>query len=241
MKLVLERPEHGSDQCDVYNPAAIKYPYADGVYLMFPSLYRHDTDTLDIGLAVSRDGLRWTRPDPATPFIALGPAGSFDCGSLYMGQGIIRTNNGLSLYYSGSPLKHNEAELPNLTKPGNQRIFSRAVTPLDRFVAVTADAVGGSFATPPLLFQGGLLALNVEIGEGGSVRVGLAGENGESTTDRTLDDCLPIGGDHLAAAVRWKTGCSVSSRAAIPTRLNFSLKNARLYAFRFTASGDETD
>lgn len=54
---------------DLYNPAALKYPGAANAYLMFPSVYDHKTDTLDIHLAVSRDGIRWTFPDRATPFI----------------------------------------------------------------------------------------------------------------------------------------------------------------------------
>jgi hypothetical protein len=52
---VLQTDENDPAESDLYNPAALKYPYADNVYLMFPSLYRHSTDTLDIRLAVSRD------------------------------------------------------------------------------------------------------------------------------------------------------------------------------------------
>ena len=234
LSLVLEAPERELPQCDVYDPAALKYPYGEDIYLMFPSIYHHDTDTLDIGLAVSRDGVRWTWPEAATPFIPLGPAGSFDNGSLYMGQGIIRTKSELSLYYSGSPLKHNEAELPALTKPGNQRIFSRVNVPLDRFVAVVADASGGDFTTPPLLYQGNRITLNVEVREGGAVRVGLLDENNQPVPGRSVDDCIPLTGDGLSTAVQWKAGSDVSSRAAVPTRLTFSLANARLYGFRFT-------
>jgi hypothetical protein len=241
LKLVLEAPERAAAQCDIYSPAAIKYPYAENIYFMFPSIYHHDTDTLDIGLALSRDGVSWTWPEFETPFIALAPAGSFDSGSLYMGQGIIRTTRGLSLYYSGSPLKHNEAELPNLTRPGNQRIYSRVAVPLDRFVAVAAGPDGGEFITPLLLYKGDLLTLNAEVREGGSIRVGLLDERNEPIPGRSLEDCLPIEGDHLAATVKWKDGSGVSTREAVPTRLTFRLKNASLYTFRFTTLGNETD
>ena len=166
---------------------------------------------------------------------------SFDSGSLYMGQGIIRTTKRLSLYYSGSPLKHNEAELPNLTRPGNQRIYSRVAVPLDRFVAVAAGPDGGGFATPLLLYKGDLLTLNAEVREGGSVRVGLLDDRNEPIPGRSLEDCLLIEGDRLAATVKWKDGSGVSTREAVPTRLAFRLKNASLYTFRFTTPGNETD
>ncbi len=105
---------------------------------MFPSLFQHEPQTLDIRLAVSRDGVHWTYPDQKTPFIALGQDGEFDSGSLYMGQGMIRRDDELSLYYGGSRLNHAEGELENLTKPDGSRIFSRVTVPLDRFVSAEA-------------------------------------------------------------------------------------------------------
>lgn len=233
LKLVLEAPERDVPQCDIYNPAAMKYPYAEGVYFMFPSVYHHDADTLDIGLAASRDGIHWTWPDSATPFIPLGPADDFDSGSLYMGQGMVRTGSDLSLYFSGSPLKHNEAELPALTKPGNQRIFSRVTVSQDRFVAVTAGLDGGDFTTPPLLYKGDILTLNAKADEGGSVCVELIDERDVPVPGRAREDCVPLAGDQRAAAVAWKDGSSVSSREGIPTRIAFQLRNASLYTFRF--------
>ncbi len=241
LNLVLETPEGNVPPCDVYNPAAMKYPHAENIYFMFPSIYRHDTDTLDIALAVSRDGISWTWPDSATPFIPLGAPGSFDSGSLYMGQGMIRTADELWLYYSGSPLKHNEAELPNLTKPGNQRVYSRVTVPIDRFVGIAAGPDGGDFTTRPLLYKGDSLELNTVVREGGYVRVGLIDDRDGPVPGRALEDCLPIQGDHLAVTVAWKDGSDVASREAIPTRLVFHLKDACLYTFRFAALGAETD
>jgi hypothetical protein len=232
LSLVLEAPEAAA-QCDVYNPAAMKYPCGENIYFMFPSVYRHDTDTLDIGLAVSRDGIGWTWPEFDTPFIPLAPAGSFDSGSLYMGQGICRTADGLSMYYSGSPLKHNEAELPNLTKPGNARIYSRVAVPLDRFVAVATGPNGGTFTTPPLLYKGDTLVLNAEVRDGGSISVGLLDERNEPIPGRALDDCLPIKADGIAVTVKWKDGSGVSAGEGVPTRVAFRLKNAGLYTFQF--------
>ena len=220
----------------IYNHAAMKYPYAANVYLALPSLYsrpKSTPDTLEIYLAVSRDGARWTWPDSPVPFIALGKPDTFDSGSLYMGQGIIRVGDELWLYYSGSPLTHNESSLEKEKNPKNARIYSRVIVPLDRFVSVDSGTEGGYFVTPPLTFTGNTLKLNVEVREGGSARVGLLTEDGKPVPGRTVEDCLPITGDQMATPVRWRKGGDVSPRAGKPTRLRVELKSASLYAFQF--------
>jgi len=205
---------------------------------MFPSLFQHDPDTLDIRLAVSRDGINWTRPQQDRPYIPLGKPGAFDSGSLYMGQGMIRAGDELWLYYSGSPLKHEEGSLEKLKDRRNARVYSRVVTKLDRFVCVEAGAKAGSFTTPPLIYTGNTLKLNVSVAKGGSVRVGLLDKRGRAVPCRAVDDCLPITGDHISKLVRWKAKNRGSAilRAGRPTRLQVRMKNARLYAFQFAAA-----
>lgn len=233
LNLVLETFATTPPDRDLYNPAAMKYPFAQSVHFMFPSLYNHETDTLDIRLAVSRDGIHWTWPEPDKPFIALGPAGAFDSGSLYMGQGFIRRNNEIWQYYSGSPLRHNEAELPNLTKPGNARIYSRVITQLDRYISADAGPEGGHFTTPPLLFTGNSLRLNAKVAPGGSIRVELQDPNTGPIPGYTLNDCLPITTDAPDIPVTWTDHPEVTSRANTPTQLRIHLTNASLYAFQF--------
>jgi hypothetical protein len=233
LELALETDDRDPPGTDLYNPAAFKYPDADRVYLMFPSLYNHTTDTLDIDLAVSRDGIHWSRPGRAVPFIPLGQAGSFDSGSLYMGQGMIRTGNELWLYYSGSPLKHNEAELDALAKPENKRVFSRVVSRLDGLVCAQANDKGGTFTTPPLAFSGARLLLNVKTGAFGDVCVGLLDTDGKPVTGRGVDDCVPITGDHIETPVAWKDGTSFGDGMGQAVRMTVKMRNANLFSFRF--------
>jgi hypothetical protein len=200
---------------------------------MFPSLYQQRPDTVDIRLATSRDGIRWTWPQQDAAWIPLGRPGEFDSKTLYMGQGLIEAGDERWLYYSGSPWCHNQAELENLVKPGKTRLFSRVVIRRDRFVSADAGPKGGHFITPPLRFTGEVLRLNVETRPGGSVRVGLLDEHGNPIPGRTAADCLPIAGDHLDAVVRWKTGADVSDRRARPTRMRVELADASLYGFEF--------
>lgn len=232
LNLVLAADSNDPTNSDLYNPTALQYPYATNIYFMFPSLYQHTPDTLDIRLAVSRDGVTWTWPE-RVPFIPLGSSGQFDSGSLYMGQGIVRSGDELWLYYSGSPLKHEEADLDHLLIPGNRRVFSRVISRLDGFVSADAPAGGGSFVTPALVFTGSGLKLNVQVRPGGAVRVGLLEPCGTAVPGRSVEDCVPIVGDSVALAVQWSTGADLSGRASKPTKLRVEMQNASLYAFQF--------
>ncbi len=232
LELVLQTDDTFPPDADLYNPAAFKYPSADRVYLMFPSLYNHSSDTLDIHLAVSGDGIHWTWPERGKPFIALGAAGSFDSGSLYMGQGMVRVGNELWQYYSGSPLKHNEAELDALAKPENKRVFSRVVSRLDGLVCAQAGAEEGTFTTPPLAFEGKTLVLNVKTEGDGEVRVGLLDADGKPVAGHAVEDCVPITGDHVEQTVAWKAGTGLGDLMKAPVKMTVKMRNAKLFSFR---------
>ena len=135
------RRQRSGQLSNLYNSAVMKYAGAANVYLMFPSLYQHDPDTLDIRLAVSRDGIHWSYPDQKTAYIPLGKAGAWDSGSLYIGQGY-RNDDETWLYYSGSPLRHNKAELENLIRCKQPCAFSRVVILAIGFVSVRAGQEG---------------------------------------------------------------------------------------------------
>ncbi|MCP4643316.1 MAG: hypothetical protein GY851_22910, partial [bacterium] len=233
LELVLQTTDEDPADSDLYNPAAMKYPYAANAYFMFTSLFQHGPQTLDVRMAVSRDGIQWTWPDRATPHIPLGDAGAFDSGSIYMGQGMLSVGDEVWQYYGGSPLRHDESKLDVLTKPGNSRTYSRVVNRMDGFVSADTGAEDGFFVTPPLLFQGNILKLNVDVRDGGAVRVGLLDESGEAIPGRSVEDCTVITGDHIDTLVRWGESGDVTKWSGTPTRLRVELKNASLYAFRF--------
>ncbi len=235
LQQVLRADGNDPSNSDLYNPAAMKYAGAANVYMMFPSLFQHTPDTLDIRLAVSRDGVNWTYPDQSKAFIPLGDAKTWDSGSLYMGQGAIQAGDETWLYYSGSPKRHNVMELEDVI--AQPRAYSRVTLGRDRFVSVEAGKDGGWFVTPPLRFSGNTLKLNVEVRPGGKVRVALLDEKGKALPGRGLKDCVAITGDHLDAVVRWNKGTDVGARANQPTRMRVELGNASLFGFQFAAEG----
>ncbi len=241
LKLVAEANDSDPPDSDMYNACVIKYPYAPNVYFMFPSLYQHSPDTLDIRFAVSRDGEHWTRPDQKTPYIALSKQGEFDSGSLYMGNGILRAGDELSLYYSGSPLPHNGVTLEDRLQPENTRLYSRVATQLDRFVAATAGEKPGIFTTPPLQFTGDTLQLNANVSSTGSIRVGLLDDKGQPVPGRSINESLPLSGDALKIKVEWKNGSDVGIHSKKPVRLQIEMSNAQLYSFQFVSGSAEAN
>jgi hypothetical protein len=113
-----------------------------------------------------------------------------------------------------------------------QTAYSRVASRLDGFVSAETDAQGGFFVTPPLLFEGDTLHLNVKVRGGGSLRVGLLDENGNDVKSRAVEDCVPITGDLIDVQVKWKTGTDIGNRYEKPTRLRVEMTDAGLYSFR---------
>ncbi len=224
--------------CDLYNPACLSYPGTKGLYLMFPSLFRHREDTLEIRLAVSRDGIQWTWPEREKAFLPVGDPGNFDGGSLYMANGgCVVTGEEMWFYFSGSNLRHEEVDLPKLANPANRRVFSRAVLRRDRLVSATADRDPGRFETPPVLLTGRQLLLNAETREAGSVRVGLLDENGQEIPGRGVKDCVPFSGNMLSTAVQWNGGSGFSEWSGQHVRLLVELQHADLFSLQFAETG----
>ncbi len=230
---VLECSEQDPPDADLYNPACMRYPGQDDLYLMFPSVFRHREDTLEIRLAVSRDGVTWTWPDRATAFIGLGTDDGFDSGSLYMGNGgCVPTGRDWSFYFSGSKLRHAEVELPQLADPSNRRVISRAIGRPDRLVSLTSDGKRGSFTTPPLLLGNGRLTVNARVGRLGALRVAVLNVNGKAFPGFDLPDCRSITGDSDGHVVRWGRGSWRLPINGEPVRLRFELDDADLFTFR---------
>src|SRR5262249_45589095 len=117
-------------------------------------------------------------------------------------------------------------------QPGGIGIIRQRV---DGFVSADVDHQGGWLETPPLIFQGNRLKLNIDTGAMGTAFVELRDESGQPLRGFTLADCEEIGGNFLDQRVYWKGNPDVSQLAARPVRLHFKLKRAKLYAFQFVS------
>ncbi len=215
-----------------YTNACVPYERAPNTYLMFPSRFvveREPIEGWEYGLGVSdivfmssRDGLHFDRTFMEA-FIRPGlDKGNWHERALYMERGILQTSpTELSLY-----------GMENWRLPTVH--IRRFALRTDGFVSANAGYSGGEFITRPLVFEGDALELNYSTSAVGFVRVEIQDAEGHPQPGFALNDCPEIFGDEIEGTVRWENGSDVSALAGNPVRLRFALKDADLFAFRFT-------
>jgi hypothetical protein len=227
-----EQDPAGSDH---YNAACVQYPWADRAYFLFPSAYRHFPDPpigrfgndglVDIQMAVSRDGVRWTRLS-RDPYVSLGTQEEADSHQMYMAVGMARRGSKVFQYYGGCQTSH--GEVPSRPGPIN-RLEQR----LDGFVSADAAFEGGEFTTPMLIFSGTRLVLNINASAMGIARVEIRDDQGHALPGFSLSDCDEVGGNHLEKTVSWKGRTDLSSLHGRAVRLRFVMRACKLFAFQF--------
>lgn len=111
--------------------------------------------------------------------------------------------------------------------------LSRYTLRLDGFASVHADLSGGEMVTKPFRFTGNQLELNYATSAAGDIRVEIQNADGTPIPGYKLEDCRLIIGDETDAAVAWAGG-GLSPLAGQTVRLRFVLRDADLYAMRFT-------
>jgi hypothetical protein len=251
--VVYSADEEDDPHSDVYYNAAEPYPWAQDAYVMFPTHFRHfsprrnpfvrprvkgrweDYGMLEVQLAVSRDGVTWSRPE-RTAYIPNGLADEWDRWYTVAAPGMVKRGNYVYQYYYSSGRLHDSAVLrPEYDKVAKQEGGVGVVRQrLDGFVSADADHRGGWLTTPPVVFKGARLRLNIDTGSAGTAFVELRDADGKPIPGFTLADCEEVGGNFVDQCVYWKGTADVSALAGKAVRIHFKLKRAKLYAFQFT-------
>ena len=170
-------------------------------------------------LAWTRDGETWVR-DPA-PFFAPNPEkGTWDHAHAWIDEQVL-VDDDVYLYYGGYARGHKVNRF-------EERQIGLVKVRKDRYVARAASETAGTIVTPLVLLEGSRLTVNADA-EGGEVRVQLKDAAGHVIHGCSFGECAAVTGDVLDAPVNWKE--SLSKARTEPVRLEFSLKNARLYGF----------
>ena len=212
----------------LYNSAAIKYPYAKDAYLVFPSAYHHTSDTLDIQLAVSRDGIhfdRWLKP-----FVRLGVTGRFDSQSLYMNPGFVQAGDELFFYYSGHSSRH-DIDRTHVEPP----VIGRVRVRLDGFVSQDAEAEESSLTTVPFTLEGDRLQLNMDASSRGWLKVEILDASGHTIWGYSKAEADRLMFNDIAQTVRWNGEADLSALRGRAVRLRFIGQSAKLFAFQFVS------
>ena len=246
---------------DIYTNAAIKYQ-AESAYYMFPSIYYKygsflhgfkervplNSGPVDVGFAASRDGINWERYD-RKPFISLGQRGQYDCASIYMVHGLVPGKKGTMYMYSSATDnlhgynrgdRHNDTNNSLLNQeafPAEKNSFTitRYEIREDGFVSVCGGYMGGEFVTPPLIFNGDVMRINVDTSAAGTAAIEVQDEDGIPIKGFSLYDCNLIHtANQIDREVKWAGKSDLGKISGKTIKLRFVLKNAHIYSFEFT-------
>ncbi|NLO74448.1 MAG: glycoside hydrolase family 32 protein [candidate division WS1 bacterium] len=228
---------------EFYTNATVLVPGAEHILLSFPMRYvaKRETPVEDLSEMVypgegvpgmagmtdavmmsSRDGVHWDRPFPEAWLRAGLDQRNWTHRNNTPAVGIL-------------PLSETEWSMYASEHYGwpDNRLRRLSIRPWG-FASVNAAHQGGEMLTRPFTFTGAELRLNFSTSAVGSVAVEIQHADGQPVPGFTSDDMPPIYGDRLDAPVAWEAGSDVSALTSQPIRLRFQLKDADLYALRFS-------
>jgi hypothetical protein len=246
VRTVLAADEHDPPDSDIYHPDVLPYTEAEDAYFMFPMTYQHfgegETTVRNDGLndsqfAASRDGIHWMRYD-RRPYLPRGVAGDPDCGQTHTSEFHFRDGNHLYQYYGAGPWTHGGFRRLDLEQRSDRANWGRsfynvARQRLDGFVSADADYTGGWLTTPPIVFSGRELTLNVDVAAMGEARVEIQGADGRPLPGFSAGECDRVMVNDVAHTVSWNGNRDVHGLAGRPVRLKVAMRAAKLFAFQF--------
>jgi hypothetical protein len=172
-------------------------------------------------LTWTRDGVTWHRDRHTDKFFEPDPrVGAWDHAMAWVGSSVA-VGDELYLYYAGYRWGHKYQHSVD-------RQIGLVKMKRDRFAAREAGEKAGTLTTRPLTLNAQSLTLNVAARQG-EVRVQATTVAGEPIPGFRFEDCRPITGDDLAATVKWQQPLATLRNQ--PIRLEFSIRNAQLFAF----------
>jgi hypothetical protein len=204
-----------------------------GVYLALMQVADFETNGLQpIELALSRDGLKWSRPFRGTPFLPVGESGTFDAGRIWSNGTPVFLDDEIRFYYGAceSPWQFGKAEYPwgskkKLPKTG----LGLATLPLDRFAGVRPiEKIGQITLRPRSLAGASRLTLNADA-SAGTIRVEILNSAGYRLPGYAKTDALPISGDGFHHNVAWQEA-DLSKLPPGDVTIRIHLENAEVFA-----------
>jgi hypothetical protein len=190
---------------------------------------------MEFALAVSRDGLNFTRVKNGGRTLAVGPPGSWDSGYIFHAWPE-RDGDILRTYYTATTCHHGTDDL---AYPSIQLGLATIRVHGWTFWTPRQDEAAGQVTTIPI--RGSARArrgLTVNV-EGASGRAGafaaevLEARSGRAVRGFAASDCTPLQADGLAAPVRWRGGAALPGGRDIRLRFHLRGRGVRLYSFGF--------
>lgn len=236
-------PEIDPVTMGIYNPKAMKYPWAPDTYVAFPIWYFHyyegppgrmaHAETRGGGptetqFASSRDGINWQRY-PRPVYSGIGMYDGLDVRQTFISQGMIRRDNEIWQYVFVDNDYHTAKE-----RTRERRVY-RLVQRMDGFVSIVAPYESvGEVVTKPLRFEGNRLSLNINTDAHGYATVAILDENYRPIPGFGHDEAVFINGNHIQIDAQWlDKGTNLKSLAGQTVRVSIRMQGSNLYAIQF--------
>jgi hypothetical protein len=197
-----------------------------------------------VQLAVSHDGLQWTRFPYLPPILPQGEKGAFDAGQVHPPY-VVDRGEFTYLYYSADVVGQR-------VQQGYYSSIGMARMRRGRWIALTADTNGGYVLTREVVVSGdhievnfqGIIAPYMKPIDGinnstqGFIRLELLHRNDataklEAIPGFTLKESDALVGDNLAGIATWQGRADLSSLRGKPVYVRFHVVNSELWQFRF--------
>jgi hypothetical protein len=250
-RVVMARDEQDPEGMDLYTNSVQKYALAPNVYIGFPTPYYHyshpnraylnkpaldaggktNDGTIDTQLAVSRDGITWTRH--RTSYVPLHHHDELDLKICMVFPGMLYHSDRIDHYFAGYTHTHGDTQARVRLQGRQLGGIIRLTQRIDGFMSLDFPYAGGSATTRPISFKGRRLVLNVNTSAAGEGRVAILDAAGAAIDGLGLDDCRVVNGDHLEKKVEWVGGSDIARLSGAPVRLRFEMRGAKLFSFWF--------
>jgi hypothetical protein len=198
-------------------------------YLGLLSVCHNDpaAQNMDVQLAASRDGWKWSRLCDRGTFLPFSARGDWDRHQVTVAAPPMQVADQLWFYYGGRSRR-----LGNYSGPDNGPDWGGvglASIRVDGFAHIEGSFDGGVVTTKPLLLRGAKLHVNVASAFG-QAQVQLLDAEGRPIEGMAS---APVVADSTDWTVQWLSGRDLSGWTSgnRPMRLRFILRNARLYSF----------
>ena len=206
------------------------YKRAPHIYLGFPARLISGSRVQPMFMA-SRDGVHFYRwlEHPMIPFTA--PADREKNRSNHLWQEMVEI--------AGEPDRYSMYASENLGikghPDGSSPRLRRFTIRKDGFVSLRATGADGLVTTKPLIFSGKKLTVNynAQVGDGGRLSVAILDEDMQPIPAFAAVNCDPLTGDAIDQVVTWEGKSDVRSLAGKKVYLQFHLREADLFAFKF--------
>ncbi len=198
----------------------------------------------DIRLAVSRDGVNYTRINSHQQVITRGIPGAWDAGSLIITDKIPIKNNKMYLYYAGSGMEWGGWRSRRGSRVNRMGL---ATLDLDRFTCLEVcdgDSYGWAYTIPIEVRKPDEAQLVVNVSDTDPNRSWvefdlLDADTGDAVPGYALDDCARVDEDGISIVAHWKGGATLSGVKVKNVRLRIRLYGrAKLYSFGFKSNKD---